>query len=339
MNRRTLLKALASLPVAGALGGCRREPASDNKPAGTPEPSPDGGQAGILRVALHGPFGVVIEKSRQFRIQAFVPSDDRKMHELRLLNLPSDKDVKRENGKDRYDFELLEDGLEVNRRQPYVDHGFDDFTIRPGAWKAIPEEYFVYLKLPAPDVITFNPKAVEQVQFLGGNFGTMPIDHVLEYRVRDWSKVRLRSSQFNDLSPLGCSDLYDMYQKIPPPLTTRKEPVPGSELELVRCSDSSLRTFYLGVGLVPTDYGRPGFPEDHAVRFFNERLLPSFPNSPDAKSKLLKAVHVKPCQPSSQSYTMPQVVPAVQRYPLAKPYLLPVASIEDCRVGGVNGTT
>src|SRR5690349_1921953 len=111
MNRRHILKAMLSVPIAGALGGCRH----------TDHPSSRGG---TLRVILQGPFAVVIDRKKNYRITAFVPYTEGKDpindHEFRYAAPiePDNTNVHPERGAERkpnqYQFVLEESNLETN---------------------------------------------------------------------------------------------------------------------------------------------------------------------------------------------------------------------------------
>jgi hypothetical protein len=230
---------------------------------------------------------------------------------------------------------LGESGLEENRRPPYTDHGFDDFTFDVGDWEPRPKQYFVSVDLPAPDLITYQPgpRAVENVVFEDGRRGTMPVDHILEYRVRDISKVQMHSPQLGKVLPLSCSDLHKLIQESRAPVRGDDVMVPPNQPgkakpQLTRCSESNVFDFFFGIGL-------PGKDDlEHALQFYNGPLLRQFPKA-DQKKMRLRAIGVNPCPTIGGAFSMPAVVPAVQR--IAEPLLLPVASIEDCRSGGLIG--
>ena len=69
MRRRELLKALATVPVASALGNCLQY-----RP--TPTPTPSEKKIHTVQILLEGAFSVVLEKNKPNRLIAFVPRSD-----------------------------------------------------------------------------------------------------------------------------------------------------------------------------------------------------------------------------------------------------------------------
>ena len=336
MNRRHLLQAMFTVPVIGALGGCRRDYHGHHA-----FPSSRGG---TLLVILQGPFALVLDTKNHYRIKAFVPFDDDGKHEFRFGD-PHNSAALGEGepgNRHRYQFTLPENNLEISEQPRHIDAGFYDFKLHTGEWAPSPSEYFVALDLPAPDIITFYPPATP-VEMAGSRLAMMPTNHVLEYRVREFDeihKVRMRSPQLGDNKALSCSDLLAQYQEHwhemeKAHLTSRQRKY--MEAELNGCANSQVSAFFLGVGL---PYRSPSFDTDaptHALEFFNHKLLASFPNAPDRLSKQLLKVDVKPCEPVGNSSHLPRLLPAAQRHPMPQPRLVPVSSADDCRAGGIIG--
>jgi hypothetical protein len=325
MNRRNLMKAMFTLPVVGALGGCR-----EKSEGGSPSPAAEG----TLRIVLHGPFALVLYASNPARIKAFVPFDEEKQRQ-HVFRYPTPQNVVgKESDHSSYRFELSPDGLEVNHRLPYVDHGFDDFKIQTGEWEPAPKDYFVTIDLPAPEFITFpaGEKAFENVRFTSGKTAAMPLNQVLEYRVRELGKVRMNSKELGSLPALTYSDVRQKYKEADQKKAAERDQ-PASPHGSVRGeymgSDTELGTFFFGVGL-PRDSAAES---DHAVRFFNTRLLGSFPKSPDAQARRLAAVGVSLCQTTRSNSS--EIVPAALTYPLPQPSLRLVTSADDCQLGGL----
>src|SRR5215470_2713553 len=112
MNRRNLLKGAVTIPIAGALNACSREP-EPSKPS-----------RGTLKVILNGPFGVVLQSAKDYRITAYVPTDPAHEHELRFRGPSELAGSETKTGKaPTYYFELLRDGLDIDRGSPRVDQG------------------------------------------------------------------------------------------------------------------------------------------------------------------------------------------------------------------------
>ena len=159
--------------------------------------------------------------------------------------------------------------------------------------------------------------------------------------MHDWSKVQLRSPQLDGLGPLSCADFHKMHWESLESLGHKPKDDVDPELEdgarkLMRCSDSDVRKVFLGVGLPQSAYDNVKFRNAHALTFFNQDLLTLVPNS---KDKRVQAFDVNPCRPIGEIFAEPRLVPAMQSYPTMEPRFIPVASIEDCRPGGLTGTT
>lgn len=287
MKRRTLLQSMIALPVAGALSGCKHHD----------------GSKGILRVILQGPFGVVtVRRGDDYRINAFVPLDknfDPNMQHQFRFGTPTSPAVGSEGEGKRFHLELGEKGLELGGWPPYRDHGFDDFNLRSiGDWRPEPDKYFIYLDLPAPDVITYIPPTLE-VEFTKRPLtGSMPVQQILEYRVSDMDDVHLHSDtkELDDKRPVSISNLLQEYRKHwetpehkqhedeEQQYQERMSPHSGApysqrtfiEENLQQSLKSNISTFFFAVGL-SEKYPVPQL-DSHGVRFFNESLLPAFIN-------------------------------------------------------------
>ncbi len=358
MKRRTLLQSMIALPVAGALSGCKRH-----------------GSKSTLRVILHGPFGVVtVRRGDEYRINAFVPHDPKLQHELRFPT-PNDEG-KSEGLNTSYRFELREAGLELRGREPYRDHGFDDFNLgNIGEWRPEPDNYFIYLDLPAPDVITYIPPTLEVLftpeSSAHGRPGSMPLDQILEYNISDLDDVRIRSKELGDQPPVPILDLLRDYQKHWESQEHKQfESMQGSkassmqhtfiENNLRRYSNNNLATFFFGVGVV--EKTTPEQLQAHGVTFFNESLLPAFRNHSNHdfddlqrridNRKLQQIVgYGRGCQASPFVDTAPAPSPNASPSPspsqtpyrpgvytqwIPQPHLQTVVSAHDCMPGPVS---
>jgi hypothetical protein len=339
MNRRDILKGIFALPVVGTLGGCWRD--HEHHPSHPPA------RGGTLKIILQGPFAVVVHRERagekNEKLIAFVPFDPERRHEFRFrtpMNLVDSEN--HQTQRKTHKFNLLTDGLEENGRLAYIDHGFDDVTIHTGEWRPRPENYFVFIELPMPSVISFIPPA-EGVLFEGNETGMMPVNHILEYKVRAMGDICLHGER-ERYSPLTCSDLYAEYERVWSQRLDKAEDLPSPRAnikdELTRCSDSDVSTLFFGVGLDRGDKPEGEFGRiagDHAVRFFNDALLPSFPNSPDIRRKRLVAIgnYGQPCRSTKAATGSSMMMPAVFRGADPQPRLQMVTSVENCRAGGV----
>ncbi|HMC29673.1 MAG TPA: twin-arginine translocation signal domain-containing protein [Candidatus Angelobacter sp.] len=305
MNRRDLLKALGALPLAGALGGCGR---ADSRPI----PDSDT-KAHSLQILLEGAFAVVLQEQSQ-RLTAFVPLPDPANKDLAhdfYFNDP--ESAKKPNEKTKgYRFELSGDGIyKYPTPDPYINPGFNDFNAKTEKWRLPPS--LVVLDLPFPRSINFSGRPLKVIfgEKALKHTGLMPTNFILEYRVDDASKVRLKC----DSSEMHCA------------------PSP-------HCPPGVLR-YYFGVGPETKD---PKALQMHAVKFFNFLLATAFPDL--ARRYELKEIEHSDYEmpgagggrtyPSSLETTHDRLLllPAVLRDSPA-PRLLPVASLVDCQSGGI----
>jgi len=332
MNRRRLLKQLLALPVATAVGGC-----GFFHPKQSPIKS--------LKILLQGPFAVLIQQNQKYRIKAYVPHDDKYIHEFRYRD-PSRNPLGEDKGQNSYEFSLGNDGLEISEESPYIDHGFDDFNPTISRYYP-PEKAFVSLDLPAPDLISYIPPA-EPVRFNDGTYGKLPLNHVLEYRVKDVSKVKMEyrvkdgskvKMHSRDLpgfsGPTTCDDLYKNYKAY---WKTEKEGLDeGRHLDdmLARCSQSKVATYFFGVGLPYTS------DPEHALTFFNTKLLPILYGQDVIKNpppNSLVEIKPAPCGQQRSTGAMPMLMPAVYRPAVATPRLFMASSTQDCNAPAVTAT-
>lgn len=316
MNRRKVLKGIAAVPVAGVLAGCRREPARPVR--------------GVLRVILNGPFGVVLESDKDYHITAYVPSDPEREHELRFRGPLDRTGSEPKTGKSpSYRFALGEEGLDIGKGQPQIDQGFYDFYLPHIGNFELPPDPFVVVELPRPDYITFTPPA-QSVFF--GRATLQPLDHILEYRMTDPEKVRVKPSDKEPQQPLPCSEILKQYEEYWS--KTEYKSADGDELRrnmenMLRNCSSSDRCLLFGVGFDPQYPGTD--PLEHGISFFNNVLLPSF--APNIRRTLHKAA----CTPADGKPSQAGLMPADWRYPITTPPLLQISSAQDCQAGGLLG--
>lgn len=321
MNRRKLLGGMLSLPVMSVLSSCKR--GEENKPSS---------KGATLHVILHGPFGVVLKQDDKFRITAYVPTDPKHEHELNFLKLypPIGKEGEKS---ERYHFELSDEGLEIGRGSPRIDQGFYDFNFpNIGDWK-LPSDVFVAVDVPRPDYITFTPPA--EPIFFGGKLTLQPLDHILEYRMSNPEKVRIKNGDKYE-RPVPCSELLDQCKSVrgdagSSGLGTERSQLGMFEKMLSSCSASDLCVF-IGVGL---NSGHSLLEEtDHGIDFFNNVLLPTLV-PPKLRKPLQK---VGTCEPARDTRTYGMLMPATFQYQFPRPRLLEVTSTVDCQAGGAMGT-
>jgi hypothetical protein len=264
---------------------------------------------------LEGPFAVIVRGDDRNQIAAYAPYDKEKIHQFYY------PDFNTPQMKPRYSFVLSEQGLQTPNHPPYMDHGFDDFNVHLANWKPSPKDYYVAIDLPAPDVVTYIPP-LEGVLFeperqdSSPRFGRLPGSHVLEYRVEDASKIILSSRQLGELHPMPCRDVPAQYgggqEEGRGGDSNQKRPNIDRELE--SCSQSVV--YFLGIGLRPgLDPGLDSnYLDEHAIEFFNGRLLPSMFGKEIPRGLKLLKVGVEPSQ--GLQYPRSPLTPAVLRYPL-----------------------
>ena len=191
MRRRDILKALATVPIASALGNCLQ-----NRPAGAAS-SPREKKIHTLQILLEGPFAVVLLKNNPNRLIAFVPREEQGRHDLAHDFYFNDPTTPRPpQGKDPagYHFQLSGEGLKTYT-ETYIDPGFSDFTAYTQKWSL--QDRIVTIELPFPNSINFSGKPLH-VEFASGRPGMMPTNHILEYYLEDPEKVKLTCSQLGD---------------------------------------------------------------------------------------------------------------------------------------------
>ncbi|HWS17662.1 MAG TPA: hypothetical protein VN223_06595 [Candidatus Elarobacter sp.] len=344
MNRRRLLQAMLSVPVAGALGGCRHE---HTDPHRFP-PS----RGGTLKVVLQGPFAVVIDTKNHYKIKAFVPYSDNNEHEF-LYPGQSDHGNKNifpeavDGKRNQYQFTLEEKNLEPSDRMPHIDAGFADFTLQVSGWQPSANDYFVSLDLPAPDLISYRIPA-EPALLAGNKLVLMPTSHVLQYRIHDFDdlkKVKMGSPQLGERHPLSCTDLSawaqdrgvfpGQTQETDSGRAARDERMGRMKTEF-QCSNDPVSWLFFGVGLpYPQPEESPHLYE-HGLDFFNKKLLGAFPTARDLDEHRLVQVKVNVCGAGAGAGRDSMFVSAVQRYPMPQARMVPVTSLTDCRAGALN---
>ncbi|MGB9119364.1 MAG: hypothetical protein WCE73_01985 [Candidatus Angelobacter sp.] len=297
MRRREILKALATVPIASALGNCLQYRPS---PTTTPSKEKD---VHTVQILLEGAFAVVLQKNKPNRLIAFVPRSEEKDHNLEhnfYFNDPeSPQEIRRTAGKDPagYHFQLSEAGLR-NYAETFVNPGFADFEAYTQKWR-LPER-IVTLELPFPNSINFSGRPLH-VEFTSGRPGLMPTNYILEYYVEDASRVSLTCSQLGD----KCA------------------PSPN-------CPPNVLRYFF---GVSPAkESARKDDKDDaqeHAVSFFNFTIRQCFP---ELEEHLLK--YIEPSEKSrrrTSSAIRPKLMPGVMTPDAPSARLMEVSAALDCQ--------
>jgi hypothetical protein len=346
MNRRSVLRGLAAFPIASALAGCHREDGKNDDGQSDKGKSKSPEHSGVrkLRVILMGPFAVVQQKDRNYRIKAYVPFDDERLHERKHeFRFPGPLSLEKKH--ESYQFTLQVESLKTPG-PAYVDSGFAGFNVELPEWKP-PSDAFVSLDLPAPDVISFLPPPEWVLfepsdQFPQGQNIALPLNHVLEYTLKEGCDVKLVSKQLDhDATPLSCDDLHQQsiaYEKKSGHPESQSSLYPLMDQTLTRCSQSNVCTFFLGVGLSPED-ASSSWGDYHALKFFNDKLLPSLYGAKIPQGKRIVKLKASPCASSGGMMMSPAFIPAVQRLPFPQARFVPVASTENCTAPGATATS
>ena len=335
MKRRKLLSGLFALSAATIVNGCHGYDKNTSDRDKDDDKNDKDKRQATLKVIIQGPFAVVLKKDEKQRlsVSAFIPSDPK--HEFRF-GTPMTK----ETDASKYRFTLERSGLDISEKRPYIDHGFDDMFFDLGRY---PEpNYFVSIDLPVPDLITFIPP-VEPVVFVDGRIVSAPLNHVLEYKISNLSQVILTADQLKEKKqrPMAFSEIYRQYENHhdnEQEYTGKKEhgpQFPHTRGELGRPAEPEVYTYFFGVGVAPNSMNL--FQAAlHGRDFFNNRLVPLFPNSKGLKPLSDIRNYGDPCTP-----VLPQgragEKPSVWRESAEQPRLLLVSSAEDCRAAGLMG--
>ena len=309
LHKLLIILMVVGLVLALTIAGCLRRQSHEggkgcDQPAYPPsQPGPS--EIKTLKVLLQGPFVVVVRR-KLHRIRVLLPKDGHGIHEFRYPDPQSPQTSSK-----YYHFTLSEQGLEINRDRPYIDHGFDDFNVVLTNWPPRhPPEDYVVLDLPIPDVITYIPP-LERVVF-GPDFsprpGQLPVNQVLEYKVRDGSKVVMHSPELGN-------------QSLTPDCERRGRDSDRERPEAPRVFQNTGRpceqsaTYYFGVTLSRNwNSQEPSMDiNEHAKRFFNEKVLPSIFERPVPEDKMLLQVGTGPYRAGSYMRSMPTITPIAFR--------------------------
>lgn len=190
MERRDVLKALAALPFAFALGKSQGETERRH-------------HFGTVEVHLEGAFALVVQEHKGNSVLAFSPrpAKNSEQHEFYLNNtkLPeSGREIK---------FGL---SLEKTKRviKPDINAGLNDFLFRTENWHV--GDSIATIELPAPDRITFSGHRT-RVEFQKDHrIAFMSPNHILEYDLREPAKPALECSE----PSIKCEPSEDAYDKV-----------------------------------------------------------------------------------------------------------------------------
>jgi hypothetical protein len=317
MKRRQWLFSSLIVLIICVLSACRHNTGNKHLPPST----------GTLKVILNGPFAIVLKSNDPSRIIVFTPRDPQDKHQFYFNDLQTDLDREK-----NYHFTLLPAGLQRYSRPPMLDPGLADFNAETDLWQR--EEYFVTIELPAPDVITFAPPA-QPVIFTNGNHGSMPLNHILEYRQANIAKITLTSLELPDARPISASELEKQFAQLCG--SPQVQGVHGdscSEMrKLLSQASGATSTLFFGVGFpLKAESAMNAVKDDsHAISFFNEVLLKrSFPH--------LLNKELASLPPSQDAASVSgRLVPVTLSNQPEHGRFLPVfqSAVIDCKAGGI----
>jgi hypothetical protein len=295
-----------------------------------------------------------------YQVAAFVPKTDPQdpaKHEFRFRSPFRDPLPLCESS---YRFELSHHGLDTTDRQPVVDRGFSSVEYSVEEWSPDPDNYSTFLELPTPDAIRYIPP-LHPALFASEDDGiprlaTVPLNHVLEYTVRDADDIRLRlknapgcvdkhKKELQDQRPLSSADMWKEYENLHNQLPDQAEHPTLSQRPYVdRWLKRYSHVYFLGVGLPPhTDpQGHIQERREHGVNFFNYRLLPGiFQHQPPPPGSKLKKVgrEVLPCDVGQSITSSPSMTPVAWQDSMPQPRLFTVASNENCSSPAATATS
>jgi len=298
MRRRELLKALATVPVASALGNCLQY-----RP--TPTPTPSEKKIHTVQILLEGAFSVVLEKNKPNRLIAFVPrSDEESLDHDFFFNDPEMPEQAAKAARKEpagLHFHLSEAGLR-NYPETYFNPGFADFEAYTQKWH-LPDRV-VTLELPFPNSINFSGRPLH-VEFASGRPGLMPTNFILEYYVEKPESVTFTCAQ----------------------LGKKCAPSPN-------CPPGVFRYFF-GVAPKPMSdnkYMKDG-PQRHAVEFFNFTIRQCFPELTEHLLAYIEPAEKYRGQTSGAPH--PKLMPSVLNGDSPSAHLLGVSAVLDCQSIGL----
>lgn len=200
MNRRDVLKGIATLPIAGG-------PAVYAKLCGGPPSCP--AAANLIQIVLDGPFSVVLQTASPTSdditgVLAFTPVEPNGAHLIKLNGVPLDE-------RKQHHFTLKISGY-TPPLHPCISSAFNDFCNDHTKFNPLASDMFVALKLPCPknittDIVNVPPLSVT----VGGSPRSMPQNHVLEYDVPMGSSVIMDYRESgHPATPVGNTFLFEV---------------------------------------------------------------------------------------------------------------------------------
>jgi hypothetical protein len=186
MNRRDVLRGLAALPIATALG------ASENK-------LHKNRHSNELEIHLDGAFAVVIQENKSNSVLAFSPRPPKEEEHQFYFN----GSRKPEASEKPYHFKLSPVGL-APVSKPEISPGLNDFSFKTERWRV--GDSLVIIELPAPKRIAFSGHR-SSVTFSDGRPAFMATNHILSYDLKDTKRPELECSD----SSVRCDPSLDSF--------------------------------------------------------------------------------------------------------------------------------
>jgi hypothetical protein len=284
--------------------------------------------AATLDVIFNGPFVIVLQNSEPSKVIVFTPRDKEGFHGFYVNDLEQSQDKQK-----NYHFKLSPDGLKA-AASPSIDTGLADFNFQTDSWKR-EKDYFVTIELPVPDKITFAPPQ-HQVTFENGATGFMSTNFIFQYLITEPGKIQAVSDELGSKRPLASAALQDKYLALCG-VIGQSQKFHNSCIEmrnlLAQSAGAPISVFLFGVGRLPTDQNK--LSEDveglHAVQFFNEALLRSFPGLSGKRLALPAS--------ADNGGSKGMLVQASFKLPVSGMRALPVSAVIDCKAGGFIVTT
>lgn len=316
MKKVYILLAVPVLLGISMLSACRRH--HDRHLPDTPPAT--------IKVVINGPFAIVWPKSDRSKIIVFTPRDPQGIHVFYVNDLNNSHD----EGKN-YHFRLLPEGVKAASSLT-VDPYLADITTETDKWD--PKEYFVRIELPVPEKITFAPP-LQPVTFANGSSGYMTTNFVLEYRVAEPDRVKVDSPELGGLHPLATSELQEQYAKLCAGSAANSR-FHDSCIEirnlLAQGAGPQAKVFFFGAGIPLDKQSKMNWLEEkeHAVYFFNEVLLKSFPHLTSKRLALPEKTG-----PSGTDGPRGMLMQVSLKLPEPHIRALPVSAVIDCKAGGI----
>jgi hypothetical protein len=270
-------------------------------------------------------------------ITVFSPRDNQGLHRFYSNDLKEGKDQ-------NVHITVAVDGRKPAANLPDlpIDPYFPpDFVVNTEVWQRPPKgdpgkDYLVTIELPLPEKITYM-SPLHPVTFEDGTQGYQATTLVLEYRITDFGKIRA-SDGSHSVSPLSSSDLQKKYNDLCEDPEIGKKYYEGCanvRNMLEQCAGAKTALFFFGVGISPEEIRKHpyGYADDHAVDFFNNVILRSFPKW-TGKRLAPKGAFA----PQGSDGSRPMLMETSFRPDAPHPRLLPVnalTAVIDCKAGNL----